>query len=121
MDVENHASIHERIAQLTSRERELKSELAALRRQRASLKARSGEVYLTERPQWISDLPQNFWLPTHAANKVLGGLNPNLENRNVTPDLIDWSKTSGIREFLVNIGITVAVVVVGLQLFFLIL
>jgi hypothetical protein len=109
------SDIYDRIDQLNRKEKELRAEMAEVRRERARLKAQCPLQYLSERPSWLSNLPAEVWYPSYYANKILSDLNPSLEQRNVPPDLIDWSRTSGIKEFLINCGITAAVVILGLQ------
>lgn len=119
-DAESFANIYDQIDQLNHKEKELRAEIAQVRRERTRLKAQCNLSYISGRPQWIEKLPQEAWFPSFYANKILSDLNPNVEHKNVPPDLIDWARTGGVKEFLVNLGITVAVVVLGLQLIFLI-
>lgn len=110
--------IYIRIDELAERERALRSELAEVRRQRAHLKSQCHYSFISERPEWLSELPEEFWYPSHIASKVISDLSPNLRNRNVPPDLIDWQKSSGLKEFIVNLGLTLGTAIVALQLFF---
>lgn len=112
-----HDDIYDRIDELSERERALRAELSEIRRQRAHLKSQCNYSFISERPKWLSELPEEFWYPSHIASKVISDLSPNLQNRNVPPDLIDWQKASGLKEFLINIGLTLGVVIVALNLF----
>lgn len=116
-----YSDLYDRIDQLNKREKELRAEIATVRRERGKLKAQSPMQYLSSRPDWVARLPSEVWYPSYYANKILSDLNPSLEQRNVPPDLIDWARTSGIKEFLINCGITAAVVILGLQLLFILL
>jgi hypothetical protein len=115
-----HASISDRINQLTERERKLRSEISSIRLERSRLKAQCGGPVNLARPRWVSELPEAFWYPCYYTSKVISNLSPNLDNGNVPPDLIDWSKNSGTREFLINIAMYVGVIIIALQVFFLI-
>ena len=111
--------IYSRIDALAERERSLRAELHEIRQQRARLKSQCNYSFISERPEWLSELPPEFWYPSHIASKVISDLSPNLRNRNVPPDLIDWQKDSGFKEFVVNLGLTLGTAIVALQLFFL--
>lgn len=116
-----YSDIYDRIDQLNKREKELRAEIADIRLKRESLKSQCNVSYLKARPKWIEDLPRTFWYPAYAANNVINDLTPNLEYRNVPPDMTDWQKTGGIKEMLLNLGITFAIIYVGLQILFVLL
>jgi hypothetical protein len=44
-----------------------------------------------------------------------------LEYRNVPPDLEDWAKGGGVKEFIINTALGIGVVIIALQLFFFLL
>lgn len=113
-----YSDIYSKIDELSERERILRAELHEVRQQRAHLKSQCNYSFISERPEWISDLPQEFWYPSHVASKIISDLSPNLRNRNVPADLVDWQKTSGFKEFVVNLGLTLGTAIVALQLFF---
>lgn len=113
--------IYDRIDSLAKRERELRSEIHSLRQERAKLKSQCNYTFINERLEFIKDLPEEFWYPSHITAKVISDLNPSLQNRNVPPDLADWQRTSGLKEFLVNIGLGIGMAIIGLQIFFFLL
>ena len=108
--------IYERINELNNRERKLRSEISNIRHERAKLKAQCNYSYLS-RPRWISELPEEFWYPCYYASKVISDLAPNLDNNNVPPDLIDWSRNSGMKEIVVNTLLYIGIAIVVAQLF----
>jgi hypothetical protein len=112
---------YEQIELLNRREKQLLAEIADIRAQRAALKSKCNISYLNGRPAWLNDLPEESWIPLHTVNKMFTSLNPNVNNRNVAPDLVDWHKSGGVFEFILNAATTVAFVYIGLQLIFLIL
>lgn len=112
--------IYERINELTNREKTLRSEISNIRQERAKLKAQCSYSNLS-RPQWISELPEEFWYPCYYTSKVISDLAPNVDNRNVPPDLIDWARSSGFKELVVNTLIYIGVAVIAAQLFVIIL
>jgi hypothetical protein len=111
-------NIYDRINQLTERERELRLEIASIRRERSKLKAQCGGPVCVSNPRFVSEIPKEFWYPCYYASKVISNLSPNLDNGNVPPDLIDWSQKSGIKELLVNTGMYIGIAIIALQLFF---
>lgn len=121
MTSNDHETIYDRIDALTQEEVKLRADLAAVRRKRQRLKQEAGIRRLVGgRPTWMENLPPKFWIPSYTATCVMNSLEPSTEYKNVPPDLADWKLASGWREFFVNIGLTVACVIVGLQLVFLI-
>jgi hypothetical protein len=116
-----YSDIYDRIAKLNSQEKELRDELVRIRTERENLKSQCNVSYLISRPKWVADLPREFWYPAYTASSVLNDLNPNMEQRNIAPDLTDWQKTGGLKEFVFNIGVTVVIVYFALQLVFILL
>ncbi len=120
MSEATYDNIHERINELTNRERSLRSEIFKIRQERSRLKSQF--VYTSvSRPRWMSDIPEDFWQPCYRASKVISELSPNLDNGNVPPDLSDWSRKSGLKEFFINVAMYVGVAIIALQLFFFLL
>lgn len=111
--------IYEKINELTNRERKLRAEIANIRYERARLKTQCGHNCMF-RPLWISELPEKFWYPCYYTVKVISNLSPELNNHNVPPDLADWTKNSGIKEFMFNILLYVGMIFFILQLIVLI-
>lgn len=109
--------IYERISDLTNREKKLRLEIANIRHERAKLKAQCNFSYISKRPRWISELPEEFWYPCYYASKVISDLTPNLEHSNVPPDLIDWSRNSGLKEFMFNTALYIGIAIIAAQLF----
>jgi hypothetical protein len=113
-------NIHDRINELTNREKNLRSEISKIRQERSRLKSQCGYSFVS-RPSWMSDLPEKFWYPCYYSSKVISELSPNLDNGNVPPDLIDWARNSGLKEFFINVAMYVGVAIITLQLFFFLL
>jgi len=112
--------IYDRINDLIDREKSLKAEIATVRNERARLKSQLNFSYASK-PRWISELPKEFWYPSFYTSKLINDLYPSLEYRNVSPDLEDWAKGGGVKEFIINTALGIGVVIIALQLFFFLL
>jgi len=113
-------NIYSQLDALVEREKKLRADIAEVRNERARLKAELNFVDVSQ-PTWLSELPQEFWYPSYYTSKVVNDLHPNLEHKNTPPDLIDWAKGSGIKEFIINVALGIGAAIIGLQLFFFLL
>jgi hypothetical protein len=120
MTSEAFDDIYDRINELIAREKNLRAELANVRYERARLKSQLNFSDLSK-PKWVADLPREFWYPSFYTSKVINGLHPNLEYRNVPPDIEDWQRSSGAKEVIINLALGIGVVIIALQLFFFLL
>jgi hypothetical protein len=112
--------IYDRLNELVEKEKRLRAEMAAVRDERARLKSQLNFHDLSK-PAWVSELPEKFWYPSFYTSKVINDLHPNLDYNNVPPDLVDWAKRSGVREFIINTALGIGIAIVALQLFFFLL
>ncbi len=112
--------VYSRLDALVEREKKLRADIAEVQNERARLKAELDFVDVSK-PTWLSELPQEFWYPSYYTSKVVNDLYPNLEYKNTPPDLIDWAKGSGVKEFFVNLALGIGAAIIGLQLFFFLL
>lgn len=106
-----------RIASLNKREKQLREEIATIRKERSALKSQLDMPDSDERPKWLAELPKSFWYPTHVMSKLISSLNASVENKSSAPDLEDWQSTGGFKELMVNIiiGLGFALFVVKLM------
>jgi len=112
--------IYDRINELVEREKNLRLEIKAIRDERAKLKSEI-KFYDLSKPKWAADLPKEFWYPAFYTSKVINDLGPSMDYNNVPPDLTDWSKGSGLKEFLINLALGIGIAITALQLFFFLL
>lgn len=114
-------AIYEKITSLNAREAELRAEIASIRRERERLKANTNMLYLNKRPEWLADLPKEFWYPAYQAGKLIAGTTPVADSAYSPPDLADWKSRAGLVDFLLNVGITVVLVIATWQMIFILL
>lgn len=112
--------VYDRINELVEREKNLRAEIKAIRDERARLKSETNFHDLSK-PRWTSELPKEFWYPSFYTSKVINDLGPSADYNNVPPDLMDWSKGSGLKEFLINLAIGLGIAITALHLFFFLL
>lgn len=112
--------IYDRINELVEREKNLRLEIKAIRDERARLKSELNYFDLSK-PKWAGDLPKEFWYPSFYTSKVINDLGPSADYKNVAPDLMDWSKGSGLKEFFINLALGLGIAITALNLFFFLL
>ena len=112
--------IYDRIDALVEREKSLRLEIANIRAERSRLKSQLQFSDLANF-KWISETPKEFWYPSYLTSKLVNNLRPNMEYRNTPPDLEDWQKGSGMREFFINTLLGIGIIVLALQVFFFLL
>lgn len=112
--------IYDRLNELVEREKSLRSEISAVREERARLKSQLNFTDLSK-PKWVAGMPEEFWYPSHYASKVLNDMSPNMEYNNTPPDITDWVRGSGVKEFFINVALGIGVIIVALQVFFFLL
>jgi hypothetical protein len=115
-----YSDIYARLNELVEREKSLRSEISAVREERARLKSQLNCTYLSQ-PRWVSGMPKEFWYPSYYTSKVINDMSPNMDYRNTPPDMTDWARVSGAKEFFINIALGIGVIIIALQLFFFLL
>ncbi len=112
--------IYDRLNELVERERSLRSEISAVREERARLKSQLNCTDLSQ-PRWVAGVPKEFWYPSYYTSKVINDMSPNMDYKNTPPDMTDWVRGSGAKEFFINAALGIGVIIVALQLFFFLL
>ncbi len=93
------------IKDLDQKEKQLRLELATIRKQRDDIKAAVGYPVNPDRFEFINNLPTSFWWPTHAFTMLFSELNPIRESNFSPPDKQEWIKKGGNKEALFNLVI----------------
>jgi hypothetical protein len=112
--------IYDRLNALVEREKSLRSEISAVREERARLKSQLNFTDLSK-PKWVAGMPEEFWYPSFYTSKVINDMSPNMDYRNTPPDIKDWVRGSGAKEFFINVALGIGVIIVALQVFFFLL
>lgn len=112
------ADVYSRIDALNREERELRVRLSNIREERERLKRGCTDHALHARAEWLDKLPGEFWWPSYASAKVMSSLRPAQDSNMLPPDLSDWQKTGGIKEFIWNLVVTAGCAVLALQVLF---
>jgi len=111
-----------RINLLSERETRLRQEIEQIRKEREVLKAKINLSHTgVNRAEWVDKLPKDFWLPSHVMHKMLSNSEPSKEAGGNMPDLSDWHRKGSTRDALVNIGISIFVAYLAVQLLFVVL
>lgn len=112
-----------KINQLNEREARLRQEIEDIRREREALKSRIDLKHEgIKRPEWVDNMPKEFWLPSYYTHKILSNTKPCKEtDPNLTPDLSDWHRKGSFMDALINLGIAVSIAYVAIQIIFVVL
>jgi hypothetical protein len=117
MNAAVYDDIYSRLDELVEREKDLRAEISEIQQERARLKSQLNFTDISK-PRWVSELPKEFWYPSYYTSKVINDMAPNMEYKNTPPDILDWVRGSGAKEFFINAALGIGVAIIALQIFF---
>jgi hypothetical protein len=117
MNAATYDDIYSTLDELVAREKNLRAEISEIQQERARLKSQLNFTDISK-PSWISELPKEFWYPSYYTSKAINDMAPNMEYKNIPPDILDWVRGSGVKEFFINAALGIGVAIVALQILF---
>lgn len=109
------------IKELVRKEKQLREDIAAVRRDRKKLRSDPDYPGNEARPTWLAKMPKEFWYPSHLMAKIISESTVGKDQAYIYPDLEDWAEHGTTWDAVINIGAFVCVVVTTLQIFFILL